>query len=31
VRTDQDLRDVIQREMYRFGGRNSRTWVEAKR
>jgi TP901 family phage tail tape measure protein len=31
VRTDQDLRDVIQREMYRFGGRNSRTWQEAKR
>jgi iron-sulfur cluster repair protein YtfE (RIC family) len=31
VRTDQDLRDVIQREMYRFGGRNSRTWIEAKR
>lgn len=31
VRTDQDLRDVIQREMYRYGGRNSRTWAEYKR
>lgn len=31
VLTDTKLRDVVQTEMYRFGGRNSRTWNEFKR
>jgi TP901 family phage tail tape measure protein len=31
VRTDRDLRDVIQQEMYRYGGRNSTTWQQFKR
>jgi len=31
VRSDRDLRDVIQQEMYRYGGRNSVTWQQAKR
>jgi TP901 family phage tail tape measure protein len=31
VRSDRDLRDVIQEEMYRYGGRNSVTWQEYKR
>jgi hypothetical protein len=31
VRSDRDLRDVIQQEMYRYGGRNSVTWQQFKR
>jgi TP901 family phage tail tape measure protein len=31
VRSDRDLRDVIQKEMLRLGGRNSTTWQQFKR
>ncbi|MFF1597694.1 phage tail tape measure protein [Streptomyces mirabilis] len=31
VRSDRDLRDVIQTEMQRYGGRNSVTWQQFKR
>lgn len=30
VRSDHDLRDLIQQEMLRLGGRNSATWAPAK-